>query len=83
MSPIFPIGLFIATQPQPSLVHECGRLKCLPRRLVRHFGGREFSEFTINQRQQLISRLDIASIDLLQNYGDVMHGRLLTEPNGE
>ena len=38
-------------QPEPGLVNQSGRLKCLPVGLLGHLGGGKFSELLVNQRQ--------------------------------
>src|SRR5436190_11951625 len=60
-------------------MNQSRRLKRLARPFLRHFVGRQLSQFLINQRQQLLSRLPIPFFNPLKDLRDITHKRACRE----
>jgi len=71
---------------------QCRGLQRLSGILLSHFVGGQFAQLVIDQRQQLLGGLAVASFDLPEDLGDVNHagtgcfqrriGKEITERNG-
>ncbi len=61
-------------ESQIRFMHQCGRLQRLPGFLLSQFGRREFPQFVIDQRQQLLRRRRIAGFNIRQDASYVGHG---------
>jgi len=64
----------LVDEPHIGFVDERRWLKRMIRRLLRHPGCRQFPQFVINQRQQILRRRRIARFNLLQDLRDVADG---------
>ena len=60
-------------KPKPCLVHKRGRLQSLAGCLRGHLVRSQFPEFLVDQGQQLLRRLFIALLDLLENMCELTH----------
>jgi hypothetical protein len=66
-------SLLDADQPQIGLMHQGGRLQSLAGVLAGHTDRRQFAEFLIHQRQQLLCGSGISLFDASKNLGDIGH----------
>jgi len=71
MAPAIEFRVGIAHEPKPGLVDERRGLQRVARRFPRHFGRRQLAQFLIDQRQQFIRGLGVASLDRRENAGNV------------
>lgn len=70
--PVLPVGIL---QTQPRFVDQGGRLKRLSGPLLRHFVRCQPAQFPIDQREQLVARVQIARLKGVEQLGDVGHRR--------
>jgi hypothetical protein len=63
----------IGHEPEPSLMDESRRLKCMLGRFVGEFVSRQPAQFLVNERQQLISSSSVASLHAAQKVGYLAH----------
>lgn len=74
VTPIVPRLLTVpAHESQVGFVDQCRRLERLPRLFVRQPGSRQFPQFVIDQRQQLLRRRRIAVFNRREDSGDFTH----------
>src|SRR5215471_12087146 len=69
----------LADQPQPGLVNESGGLEGLASRFVGHPGGCQFAQLLIDERQEFVRGLRIASLDSRQDMSDVADASVLPD----
>lgn len=67
MTAAFEADIRIAREADPRFMHQRGGLQGLPRRFMRHFGGRELPQFVINQGQQLLRCFPISALRRFQD----------------
>src|SRR5262249_44990705 len=67
MCGVLPERLPISTQPEPGFVNKGGGLKCLARWFLGHLRRSESPQFTVHQAEELLRRIRVARMDLLQN----------------
>ena len=65
------LGIRLADQPQPGLMHQRGGLQGLMGRFAGHFGADEVAQLSIHQRQQSLVGLGIAVLGGLKDAVDV------------
>src|SRR2546422_11642232 len=63
MRSVFEFRIFLANQPQPSLVHQCCGLEGLAGRFVSHLVRCQFAQLLIDQREQFVGSVGIALLD--------------------
>jgi hypothetical protein len=68
------LGLLAADQPQVGLVDEGGGLERLAGLLVREPLGRQLSQFSVHDGQELFGGAGIAALDRGEDLGDLEHG---------
>ena len=82
VGPVFPCLAAVADHPQPGFVHQRRGLERVAGGFPQHAGGGKISQFIIDQRQQLIRRLAFTARNGVENQGDVVHARTLSNPRG-
>ena len=75
---VLPIGLLVASQPEPGFVYERSGLKRLAGGFAGHLRGGKFAQFAVNERQQLVGGLGVTLLDAIQDEGDFRHPDSLT-----
>jgi hypothetical protein len=70
MRAVAPVGLMIASEAHPGLVHEGGGLERLTGWLARHLGGREAAQLVIDEWEDAFGRARVAARQILQQQGD-------------
>src|SRR5207249_951860 len=73
MSLAFKLRILRAAQSQPRFVNERRRLESLPWSLVRHFRRREFAQFVVYYREQVLCSLAITRADRAEQLGELGH----------
>ena len=66
-------GLLGIDEPNIRLVNERRRLKRAAWGLGGHPGGRQLAEFIVDQREQVLRRVDVASLNRRENLSNVAH----------
>jgi hypothetical protein len=79
----FELRIPVPGQPEPSLVDEGGGLERVTGCLLRHFVGGDPAQFVVYQRQQLVGRLGIASLNRLENARHITHSENSSKIDGE
>ncbi len=65
-----PLLVSLTSQPEPSLVHQRGRLQGLARGLPGHLGGSQTAQFLVEQRQQPLRCLRVPGVN---GFKDLRH----------
>jgi hypothetical protein len=76
MRAILPRSVSVRDQPQPGLMDQRCRLKCLAGHLMGHSRGRQSPQFRIDQRKQLLSGTIFTTTDglnHLRNFSSLRH----------
>jgi hypothetical protein len=66
-----------ASQSQPRLMHQCGRLERL-RTFIRHLCGGELAQFLVNEGQELLRCSPVAAHGSVQDPRKIGHGPRIT-----
>ena len=61
-------------------MHQRGGLQRVAGGFLSHFMRRQFAEFLIDQREELLSRFTTAFLDALEDLGDIAHATELKRP---
>ena len=69
----FPALIFRPRQPQPGLMHQGGGLQGLTARFPGELVGCEATQFSIDQRQQILRCARLAALDRRENACDLAH----------
>lgn len=79
VSSALPCGLLISSQPDPSIVHEDGRLDRLSGLFLRHFPTGHRTQLVVHESEELCGGALVTVLDPLEKEGHISHG---TEPLG-
>src|SRR2546430_2180217 len=55
------------------------RLKRMSRRFLGHFVSGQFSQFVVNDRQQLLCRRSIAALEPIKNVRQIAHAQMINQ----
>src|SRR5262245_32479892 len=76
------LELLVSDQPQKRLVDQCGWLERLTRCFLSQLLGREYSQFVVDQGQQLLRGARVAVFDRRHDARNIRHANEDTRPCG-
>ena len=68
-----PLDLLDVHQAQVGLVHQGGGLQGLTRLFLGQLVRRQFAQFVVDERQELLGRVRLAALDSTQDLGEAVH----------